>query len=317
MIKKMFIKKALNLNDSQVEKLKLMVQDDKRSLFLAPDLYLDALLISHSLEKGMSLDNPKKNFGEDKVLALLECLKNIENKCFEYDVSMSIVDKYIKNHDGEGDKIDLIKRQYTELKKTKPYREVPSGVGYIIRTDLLTEKNIDFPAFLSSRHDIRKTTNEPIKESVIKRAIEIASLAPSACNRQPWKIFYSMKRENNAKLGEIVSGNKAFAGDMRYYCAIVLDHRFFANRPDEFRQVYLNAGIFLSYFVLALHSLDIGSCIMQFTGLVDDADRRSRELLGLKDSEQVMAVVGFGKYPDKIKYSKAGRRSVDEISVKY
>ncbi|MBR0430861.1 nitroreductase family protein [Candidatus Saccharibacteria bacterium] len=317
MIKQKIIKTLLGLNDFQVEKFKLMVKESKMPLFVAPNSELDALLLSHSIEKGMSLDNPKEVFGEDKALLLLELLSKMEGVCFEYNVSMSILEEYIKSRGYESEKLNNIKSVYKKLKKEKPYKKIPAGIDYISRSEMMRKTQMDLFGFLSSRHDIRKTTDERIKKNEIQKAVTLASLAPSACNRQPWKVYYSMEKEKNIKLGEIVSGNKTFAQDMRYYCAIVLDYRFFANRLDEFRQIYLNAGIFIAYFVLALHFLGIGSCIMQFTGLVEDADKKSRELLNLKKSEQVMVVIGYGKYPEKIKYSKAGRRSADEIMVEF
>jgi nitroreductase len=317
MIKHKIAKKYLKLNDFQFEKLMMMKRESQRPLFSEPNKYLDVLLLSHSIEKGMSLDNPKKYFGEEKAKELIKCLESIDEDCFEYDVGMSILDEYVKTRTYKNDNINNVKKSFDRLKKRHQYRSLPAGISYIDHEEIIKNINVDLIGFLKSRHDIRKTTNQTIKESEIKKAIEIASLAPSACNRQPWKIVYSMDKEKNSQLGSIVSGNKAFAEDMRYYCAIVVDYSYFANRVDEFRQAYLNAGIFLAYFVLALHSLDIGSCIMQFTGLVENADEKSHELLKLKESEQVMAVIGFGRYPDRIKCSKAARRLVEDISSKY
>ena len=317
MIKHIIVKKYLKLNDFQFEKLLMMRRESHRALFSEPNSHLNVLLLSHSIEKGMSLDNPKVSFGEEKAEELIGCLEIIKEDCFEYDVAMSILDEYLKTRSYKNATIVGISKRFNKLKKEHPYKKLPAGIDYISHDDLMNNAKIDLVGFLNSRHDIRKTTNTTIKDSEIRKAIKIASSAPSACNRQPWKVFYSLQEKKNRQLGSIVSGNKAFANDMKYYCAIVVDHSYFANRVDEFRQAYLNAGIFLAYFVLALHSLDIGSCIMQFTGLVEGADKKARDLLKLKESEQVMAVVGFGKYPKKIKFSKAARRSVEDITSKY
>lgn len=317
MIKREIVKRVLKISDFQVDKLKLMINEEKKALHVDPNDYLDALLVSHSIEKGLSLDKPKKIFGENKAEELLGILERMDKKCFEYDVAMSILDEYIKTRQYKSEKIASIKSRFDELQRLYGYNKIPSGVEYVSRGAILCNENMNFEKFVHGRHDIRKTTKDKIKEEWILKAIKIASMAPSACNRQPWRVYYSMDDKKNRDLGGIVSGNRTFMDDMKYYCAIVLDHKYFANRVDEFRQIYLNAGIFIAYFVLALHYLGIGSCIMQFTGLVEDADVKSRAILKLSDTEQVMAVIGYGKYPKKVKCSKAGRRSIRDIARKF
>lgn len=316
-LKNIYYKKRCKFSDFQIEKYQLMQEEQARALWAEATPEVDALLLSHALEKGLSLDQPKKEFGEDKAEALIGILPKLNAKSYEYNVSMSILKEYLETRAYHNEKIATIEEAFVKLSKKKPYVSLPAGVGTTKLSDIMKKANIDFSSFIKTRHDIRKTSDEAISEKEILKAIEMASLAPSACNRQPWKIYYSLDEKQNQKLGEIVSGNKAFKRDMKYYAAIVLDYKYFANRSDEFRQIYLNAGIILSYFTLALHSLGIGSCIMQFTGLVEDADRKSRTILKLRDSEQVMVVIGFGKYQKTVKYSKAARRSAEEIAIKY
>lgn len=316
MIKRKVAKWLFGLDDFGVEKLRLMLSEDLRLAKLPANPGLEALLLSHSLEKGMSLDSPHKTFGRDKAAALLQKLDKLTPR-FEYNVSMSILQEYFSFCECKDSDFSELKQEFLALKQKKPFQEVPAGVDYIDRNKLLEQLRTNFGSFISSRHDIRKTSSRAVTRRDIKAAVRMASQAPSACNRQPIKIYYTLDKNMSQELGQIVSGNKTFCRDMANYCAIVVDNSYFSARPDEFRQSYLNAGIFLTYFVLALHSLGIGSCIMQFTGQVENADQRSRALLKLKDQEQVVAVVGYGYYPKTVKYSKAARRDIADLSVEF
>lgn len=316
MIKKKFAKHVLGLTDLGIEKFRLMLNEDLRLAKIPADPKLNALLLSHSLEKGMSLNAPRDRFGEEKVRELLNILENLETG-FEYNVSMSILQEFFSTHKHKDSVFGELEKTFMQIRERHAFQELPAGVDYVGREALLEQLKIDFAGFARSRHDIRKTTSQTIRRRDIENAIRIASSAPSACNRQPVKVYYSLDKEKSQRLGEIVSGNKSFCRDMANYCAIVVDNSYFASRPDEFRQSYLNAGIFLTYFTLALHSLSIGSCIMQFTGLVENADQRSRRLLKLRENEQVVAVVGYGYYPKVIKYSKAARRDINELGKEF
>lgn len=76
---------------------------------------------------------------------------------------------------------------------------------------------------------------------------------------------------------------------------------------------YLNGGIFVSYFTLALHSIGIGSCIFQYPDFFESLGD-IRKLTDMSSSEVVVAIIGYGKYPDKAKCIVASRKSVEDIS---
>lgn len=57
--------------------------------------------------------------------------------------------------------------------------------------EFLTGTSIDFSSFVKSHHSMRTYLDEPITNEEIIQAIELAKAAPSACNRQPWHVYYS------------------------------------------------------------------------------------------------------------------------------
>ncbi|HCT79286.1 MAG TPA: 5,6-dimethylbenzimidazole synthase [Micromonosporaceae bacterium] len=65
----------------------------------------------------------------------------------------------------------------------------------------------DFEALLRWRRDVRRFSREPIDEALIEHLLDLACLAPSVGNAQPWR-FVSVDRPGNR---DAVAGNFALA----------------------------------------------------------------------------------------------------------
>ena len=163
---------------------------------------------------------------------------------------------------------------------------------------------------MKSRHSMRTYSSDPISNEEILKAIELAKRAPSACNRQPWHIYYSF---NNEKIDVIRNAvpPQTFLHDTPYFCVIAVDKSLFG--AAEINQWFINGGIFTSFFILALHHLGIGSVVLQYT-MFNDTEARLRKALEIKDKDEIIAVIGYGKYPDKAKCICAQRRPNEEIA---
>ncbi len=74
-------------------------------------------------------------------------------------------------------------------------------------TEAASETSERAPGFLDvlrARRSIRSFRSDPIPDAVIDQLLEAASLAPSACNRQPWRFVLVRDRDLLARMGETV-----------------------------------------------------------------------------------------------------------------
>ena len=55
--------------------------------------------------------------------------------------------------------------------------------------------------FLRSRYSVRKFTNQPVPKELLERLLETATWAPSAHNRQPWRMVVLESQEMRDRLG--------------------------------------------------------------------------------------------------------------------
>ena len=164
---------------------------------------------------------------------------------------------------------------------------------------------------MNSRHSMRTYSSVPVTNEEILKAIELAKRAPSACNRQPWHLYYSF---DSAKIDAIRKSvpSQAFLQDTPYFGVITVDKSLFG--AAEINQWFVNGGIFTSFLILALHHLGIGSVVLQYT-MFNKTEPELRKALDIMDTDEIVAVIGYGKYPDEAKCICAQRRPNEEIAI--
>lgn len=274
---------------------------------------LNALILCHALEKGMGTQNVKHGFGQDKANNLVEILNGMkgtgQTDSFAFQESLAILNAYLEFQRNDGVELPELAQQLTELNKSF-YGDCNGGF-YVGGTEFLTGTSIDFPSFVKSRHSMRTYSDEPVSDEEILQAIEIAKTAPSACNRQPWHVYYSF---DETKIDAIRNSlpPQAFLKGTPYFCLITVDRLLFGG--TEINQWFINGGIFTSFFILALHHLGIGSIVLEFN-MFRDTEAGLRHALDMKDTDEIITAVGFGKYPKEAKCICAQRRPNKEIAI--
>ena len=63
----------------------------------------------------------------------------------------------------------------------------------------------DFYSVLSTTRSIRRITDQPIDDAVLRRVLQAAIWAPSGGNRQPWRIIAVQDRDIKQKLSDLYS----------------------------------------------------------------------------------------------------------------
>ena len=278
------------------------------------DSEVTALLLCHALEKGMGMNNVKKGYGKEKAIKLISILKKLENENklqYAYNEAKSVLNAYIKYHTENGEEINYIIEKFNELNVGDESNLLNAGYNVVDKEELLKGKQCNFEKLMKSRHSVRYFSNENIIESEFLQAVELAKYAPSACNRQPWRVYYTLDKEKNLKLSQCVPGNKGFERDIPYYCVVTIDRKYFGG--NEIYQWYLNGGIFVSYLTLAMNSIGIGNCIFQYPDFFE-SENDIKKILEISDSEVITSIVGYRKYAEKRKCIVASRKPSDAIS---
>lgn len=277
---------------------------------------VNLLLLAHALEKGMGLPSPRPGFGYEKAEVLLSALEQYKDAgmdCSRYAFveSVSVLGAYYSFTDNNMEKF------------TERFQSVSAGIernhaGIDNVTDIyeiydkIDTSQIDF--FISSRHSIRSFEQEYVDADVIHDFIRLASYAPSACNRQPIKVYISIDPEMVGKVNQLIPGNKGFENEVPNWAIVAVDRDMF--NEGEPLQWYINGGIYLSYLINAMHAYHLGSCIFQIPMLHPNTPKL-RSLASIPENESIVAAVGFG-YPNREnRFLAATRKPLEEVLVEF
>lgn len=275
---------------------------------------LTLLLLAHSLEKGMGIENPRKGFGREKAASLIECLRKCEDKSsYAYRESLSVLGAYIEFSEKSGSVDQSLISAYEELSvQVSEGDKYPAGYELYTPQDIYDNIHTDgVQRFLCSRHSVRAFENEPISEKTMESILAMAATAPSACNRQPIKVYWTSDRDKVAAIDALIPGNKGFEGQIPNWAIITVDRGMFGN--TECLQWYVNGGIYASHFVLACHANHIGSCIFQLPIAYESIDR-IRQVAHIPNNYAIICAVGFGKPKTQVKRLMASRKPIGDYA---
>lgn len=176
-----------------------------------------------------------------------------------------------------------------------------------------SNKNVnEYISFIKTRHSYRNFANELIPETTIKRIIELSSLSPSACNRQPCKIVYSTNHEGNEIIRKYVVDKYVSKNIMNFF-AVIVDRSYF-NKGEECQNL-INAGIFINQILLAIHAVGLGATAFQ-TPISLSYNKQMQKDLKMTPNEMLVATIGYGKIKSDAKIAVAHKKPTSFISRK-
>ena len=278
------------------------------------NLQADLLRISHAIEKGMALPNPKKKFGVAKFLELLDLI-NKYKKLYRSDkillISLSTCDSYLKFHKKKGHKMNELRLKFKKIfngKKIFPYAGNLNISKKKIK-DLIKLKKPE--AFFLNRHSTRQFVKKIIKKDIFNRLALLTSKTPSVCNRQSGKIYFYNEKEKIRKILELQNGNKGF-GDTSGAIAIVTSELSNFYTPGERNQGYVDGGLFAMSLVYAAHSLGLVTCMLNWSNGAKSTFKL-RKLTGIKSSEIVITMIALGHMKDDYVVAASPRKNFKDF----
>ena len=186
------------------------------------------------------------------------------------------------------------------------------GAETLTSREIFAHNDFDFGAFVRSRHSVRRFKDKIISREVIHDIVSDAMYCPSACNRQPFRVYFS---ENPDTVKRIIKNiPDGFVSPNIHDALIVTCDRSLLNPHEMNDQEYINGGIFLGYLVLSIHAHGLGSCLFQFLQ-ANTRQSKIREEFGISDSEVISAFVGIGELEDEVLCACAQRRPVEEAAI--
>lgn len=141
------------------------------------------------------------------------------------------------------------------------------------------------------RRSVRSYSGREIPGEVMARLQEALRLAPSACNKQPWRFILITEPANRAKVAELCNGQKWMAEAPLIVVACGITGEAYQNMGGYGNSTDVDLAIAVDHLTLAAAEEGLGTC---WIGAFDE--KKLKQHLGIPDSVKVVALTPVG-YP--------------------
>ncbi len=148
---------------------------------------------------------------------------------------------------------------------------------------------MDVIRVIKERYSVRAYKSEPVEEKKLLAILNAARLAPTASNRQPFKVIVIHTQGREEELSTIYP-KKWFVQAPLILCVCGLSDSAWV-RKDGRQYLYVDAAIVMDHMILAAHNLGLGTC---FVASFDELNART--VLGIPDQAEPILFTPLG-YP--------------------
>ncbi len=275
----------------------------------------------HRLEKALIMRPRRPLFAEGFILETVRCYnvarvrpgfsegelqwaRDVLDEYFEVVAQSPVVDTARKDY--EAGVLATGIPVLAAARTSKPYPAYSRPDSDIAFDDLVT--------LFTRRRSTRWYQDKPIPDEWIQSAVESASLAPSACNRQPFRFVVANGRNSASRIAECAGGTIGFAHQLPAVIVVVGDLSAYPFERDR-HLIYIDASLASMQLMLAAETLGLATCPINWPD-VDSAEARLRKILPFPPHEKVIMLIaiGFAESTGGIPYSqKKDARSLIEV----
>lgn len=275
---------------------------------------------THRLEKGL-LMRPRRDvfalsYIEETVHAYMQRVEAIQQNngrggapalksdTKELAWTRDVLTSYFQAVDTEHPTLQSAYRQFAEIEQDQDQLfteranrgETGKRVPYTRNLDDIPVSYESLKELAYKRRSVRWFADKPVPRESLDKAIAIASQAPSACNRQPFEFRIYDDPALVQKVAELPGGTTGYAHNIPVIVAVVGRLRAYFSERDR-HVVYIDASLAAMNFMLALETLGLSSCAINWPD-VEHREKAIAETLKLEPDERPVMLIAVG-YPDE------------------
>lgn len=174
---------------------------------------------------------------------------------------------------------------------------------------------MSFLDLANQRYSVRNYKDTPVPQEKIRRCIEAAGLAPSACNSQPWKFVVvddaGLVKELAKAAFEGLVGLNHFALKVPVLVLVVSERqKVFAKFGGIVKRKnfsLMDIAIAAEHFCLQAAEEGLGTCILGWFN-----EKKVKKILSIPRLKRVELMISLG-FPADEEIPRKNRKSIDEI----
>jgi nitroreductase len=127
------------------------------------------------------------------------------------------------------------------------------------------------------RRSVRWFESRPVPRELVLKAIDAAAQAPSACNRQPFLFRYFGDPPEAQRIAALAMGTSGYAHGIPALAVLVANLSCYPEERDR-HVAYIDASLAAMQFMLALETLGLASCPINWPDIEVRERRMAQEL---------------------------------------
>ncbi len=248
----------------------------------------------HRIEKGLLHLQPKAAFAESYISETVTYLAQIRSAGVPDSNTIAWGEAVLDQYFSQCLHTEPIAKAYVQYQELAPENTQPTWHPYPVkeRPKLSVEYEALYQLALR-RRSVRYFLDKTVEFDVVEKAMKVAALSPSACNRQSFKFLFYNDRHAVNDLSQVPGG---FAGyEVPSMVVVTGSYRGYFDERDVNVPI-IDASLAVMAFLFALETLGLSSVCINLPAL-PDRDESLRRLVHLDDDEFVVMLIGIG-YPD-------------------
>ncbi|MBU0914279.1 MAG: nitroreductase family protein [Gammaproteobacteria bacterium] len=171
----------------------------------------------------------------------------------------------------------------------------------------------DLSALFLRRRSVRWYQQKAVEPELIRQAVNIATLAPSACNRQPYRFDLLSNPLDAADIARCAMGTTGFADNIPCLIVVVGDLSCYPAERDR-HVIYIDASLAAMQLMLALETLGLSTCPINWPD-IEQREAILQQKLGLAYHERPVMLMAVG-YADPQGGIAFSQKKTDELLVR-
>jgi nitroreductase len=251
----------------------------------------------HRLEKGMIMRPRRTHFAREYINEAVstygKCVTESDapRKDDQLDWATDVLQKYFDEIEPGNKNIESARDLFLSVRPIARH-ELPK-VPY--PRSLLANHSVSYESFYrlcGQRRSVRWYLDKKVDRVLLDKAVEAASLAPSACNRQPFQFRFYDERSLVEKILKTPMGTSGFAENIPTVVVVVGQLRAFHSERDR-HLIYIDSALATMSFVLAAETLGLSTCVINWPE-IPARENMIRELIDLDSDERIINLISVG-----------------------
>lgn len=265
---------------------------------------------THRLEKGLIMRPRRAVFGEAYIMETVNCyataIKSSQICGDEIRWATDVLTEYFTVVD-DTPKVAQAHVVFKDAAAKVSVGENSHGSHIPKARKLYPEPGVSTQSFeqlCKRRRSVRWFESRPVPDSALTEAINLASLAPSACNRQPYEFVVVNDMGLAPGIAKCAMGTAGFADNIPCIVAVVGDLNAYPAERDR-HCIYIDASLAAMQFMLCLETMGLASCPINWPD-IESRERMLSKRLDLNDHQRtvMLIAVGYADLEGGIPYSQ-------------